>query len=149
MIWFWVVVLVVLVGTVAVLAAGRDTSMAEAYDDRPDRTIPVGRPLTADDLQRVRFSSALRGYRMDEVDALIDRVAADLLARERELAAVRAEHERQADLEPAPGDDASVAPMDEDAAAHDHEHGVDRAERGGAHRASKATEHGAVDPAKG
>jgi DivIVA domain-containing protein len=80
--WFWVVVLVLLLGAVAVVAAGRDNSMAEAYDDRPDRTIPTGRPLTAGDLQEVRFSSALRGYRMDEVDALLDRIAADLLSRE-------------------------------------------------------------------
>jgi DivIVA domain-containing protein len=56
--------------------------MSEAYEDRPDRTIPAGRALTSEDLQRVRFSSALRGYRMDEVDALIDRIAADLVARE-------------------------------------------------------------------
>jgi DivIVA domain-containing protein len=81
-IWFWVVVLVLVVGAVAVLAAGRDDSMSEAYEDRPDRTIPAGRALTSEDLQRVRFSSALRGYRMDEVDALIDRMAADLVARE-------------------------------------------------------------------
>jgi DivIVA domain-containing protein len=81
-IWFWVVVLVLVIGAVAVLAAGRDDSMSEAYEDRPDRTIPAGHALTSDDLQRVRFSSALRGYRMDEVDALIDRIAADLVARE-------------------------------------------------------------------
>jgi DivIVA domain-containing protein len=81
-IWFWVVVLVLVIGAVAVLAAGCDDSMSEAYEDRPDRTIPAGHALTSDDLQRVRFSSALRGYRMDEVDALIDRIAADLVARE-------------------------------------------------------------------
>ena len=80
--WFWVVVLVVIVGAVAVFAAGRDNAMAEAYEDRPDRTIPSGQPLTAEDLQEVRFSSALRGYRMDEVDALLDRIAAELSDRE-------------------------------------------------------------------
>ncbi len=82
MIWFWVVVLVLVVGAVAVLAAGRDDSMSEAYEDRPDHTIPAGGALTSSDLQNVRFSSALRGYRMDEVDTLIDRLAADLAARE-------------------------------------------------------------------
>src|SRR3954469_11101867 len=80
--WFWVVVLVVIVGAVAVFAAGRDNAMAEAYEDRPDRTIPSGQPLTAEDVQEVRFSSALRGYRMDEVDALLDRIAAELSDRE-------------------------------------------------------------------
>jgi DivIVA domain-containing protein len=80
--WFWVVVLVVIVGAVAVFAAGRDNAMAEAYEDRPDQTIPSGQPLTAEDVQEVRFSSALRGYRMDEVDALLDRIAAELSDRE-------------------------------------------------------------------
>ena len=94
MIWFWVVVLVLVIGAVAVLAAGRDDSMSEAYEDRPDRTIPAGRALTSDDLQRVRFSSALRGYRMDEVDALIDRIAADLVAREADERAAAPASER-------------------------------------------------------
>ena len=81
-IWFWVVVLVLVIGAVAVLAAGRDDSMPEAYEDRPDHTIPAGR---ATDLRRPAAGSLLQrpaGYRMDEVDALIDRIAADLVARE-------------------------------------------------------------------
>jgi len=41
--------------------------------------VPAEGPLGADDLRRVRFSLAFRGYRMSEVDALLDR-----LARERE-----------------------------------------------------------------
>ena len=49
--------------------------MAEAYDDRPDALVPADGPLTADDLRRVRFSLAFRGYRMSEVDALLDRLA--------------------------------------------------------------------------
>lgn len=80
--WFWVVVLVLIIGGIAVLAAGRDDTMTEVYDDRPDATVPAGRLLTAEDLAAVRFSTALRGYRMDEVDALLDRLQADLRARE-------------------------------------------------------------------
>ncbi|HEX4471753.1 MAG TPA: DivIVA domain-containing protein, partial [Nocardioides sp.] len=38
-------------------------------------------PVTADDLRRIRFPVAFRGYRMAEVDALLDR-----LAEEREAA---------------------------------------------------------------
>ncbi|MEP6665937.1 MAG: DivIVA domain-containing protein [Nocardioidaceae bacterium] len=83
MIWLWVVVLVAVLGTVAILAAGRDDAMGEVYEDRPDRGIPSGRPLTSDDLDVVRFTTAVRGYRMDEVDAFIDRLRADLMARER------------------------------------------------------------------
>lgn len=80
MMWFFAILLVLALGGVAVLAAGRGTPMAEAYDDRPDVRVPAGRPLTGDDLRRVRFSLAFRGYRMSEVDALLDRVADQLEA---------------------------------------------------------------------
>lgn len=80
--WVWVVVIVAIIGVLVVVAVGRDDAMAEAYDDRPDVTIATGRPLTADDIAEVRFSTAVRGYRMDEVDAFIARIQADLLARE-------------------------------------------------------------------
>ena len=82
MIWVWVVVIVVLVGAVVVVAVGRGGTMAEVYDDRPDTVVPAGRPLTADDIREVRFTTAVRGYRMDEVDAFLARLSADLLARE-------------------------------------------------------------------
>jgi DivIVA domain-containing protein len=80
--WLWVVGIVAVVGAVTVVAVGSGAALSEVYDDRPDRTIPVGRPLRAEDLQEVTFTTALRGYRMDEVDALLARVRADLLARE-------------------------------------------------------------------
>lgn len=92
--WLWVLVIVALVGGLTVVALGSGEPLAEVYDDRPDRTIPVGRPLTADDLSDVRFTTAVRGYRMDEVDALIARVRADLLARETATIAARNALER-------------------------------------------------------
>jgi DivIVA domain-containing protein len=52
--------------------------MAETYDDRPDARVPADGPLTSADLRRVRFSTAFRGYRMSEVDALLDRLAAEM-----------------------------------------------------------------------
>ncbi len=79
MIWVWVVVCVLVVGAAAVVVAGRDHEMAEVYDDRPDVPIPTGRALTATDLDELRFSTGLRGYRMDEVDAFVARVRAELL----------------------------------------------------------------------
>jgi DivIVA domain-containing protein len=80
--WVWVVVIVALAGGVVAVAVGRGGSMSEVYDDRPDASVPSGRPLTSDDLRDVRFSTAVRGYRMDEVDALLSRIRADLIARE-------------------------------------------------------------------
>lgn len=79
--WLWVVLLVVVIGAIAVLAAGRDDVMVDVYDDRPDALLPAGRMLTAADLAAVRLSTAVRGYRMDEVDALLARMHADLEAR--------------------------------------------------------------------
>jgi DivIVA domain-containing protein len=73
--WFFAILVVLALGGVAMLAAGRGTPMAEVYDDRPDASVPATGPLAAEDLRRVRFSLAFRGYRMSEVDALLDRLA--------------------------------------------------------------------------
>jgi DivIVA domain-containing protein len=77
MMWFFAILLVLLMGGVAVVASGRGQPLSEAYDDRPDPVLPVG-DIGAEDLRRTRFSLALRGYRMSEVDALLDRLARQL-----------------------------------------------------------------------
>ncbi len=77
MMWFFAILLVLLMGGVAVVAAGRGQPMSQAYDDRPDPLLPVGE-IHGDDLRRTRFSLAVRGYRMSEVDALLDRLARQL-----------------------------------------------------------------------
>ena len=77
MTWVFAILLVLAMGGVAVVAAGRGTPISRAYDDRPDAVVPATGPLGADDLRRVRFSLAFRGYRMSEVDALLDRLAAE------------------------------------------------------------------------
>jgi DivIVA domain-containing protein len=78
MTWFFAVVVVAVMGGVAVVATGRGGSMAETFDDRPDARVPADGPLEARDLRQVRFSTAFRGYRMSEVDALLDRLAAEM-----------------------------------------------------------------------
>ena len=80
--WFFAVLVVVVMGVVAVVATGRGGSMTESFDDRPDARVPTDGPLGAADLRRVRFTTALRGYRAAEVDALLDRLASELEARE-------------------------------------------------------------------
>lgn len=87
MMWFFAILVVLAMGGIAVLAAGKGTPMAEVYDDRPDAQVPVEGPLTGEDLRRVRFSLAFRGYRMSEVDALLDRLAKEREAREEPPAA--------------------------------------------------------------
>ena len=81
MTWFFAVLAVAVMGVVAVVATGRGGGMTESFDDRPDVTVPADGPLTADDLRRVRFTTAFRGYRAVEDDALLDRLAAELEAR--------------------------------------------------------------------
>ena len=92
-IWLLAILAVVVLGGIAVVAAGAGGSMRRAYEDRPDVTVPAGRRLTADDVRPVRFSVGFRGYRMDEVDSLLDGVATE-----------RAERDSmpRADTEPAP-----------------------------------------------
>ncbi|RHW28106.1 DivIVA domain-containing protein [Nocardioides immobilis] len=102
--WVFAVLIVLAMAGIALLAAGHGEPMQPAYDDRPDARVPQDRPIAPDDLRRVRFSLALRGYRMSEVDALLAR-----LAYEQELrAAEQAEqerHHRAPDQTDAPGTD--------------------------------------------
>jgi DivIVA domain-containing protein len=78
MMWFFAILVVLAMGGIAMVAAGRGAPMAPAYDDRPDALVPGDRALEAEDLRRVRFSLAFRGYRMSEVDALLDRLAREM-----------------------------------------------------------------------
>jgi len=78
MMWFFAIMIVLALGGIALLAAGRGTPMADVYDDRPDLGLPETGPVRGADLRRVRFSLAFRGYRMSEVDSLLDRLASQL-----------------------------------------------------------------------
>jgi DivIVA domain-containing protein len=78
MMWFFAILVVLVMGGVAAVASGRGAPMSEAYDDRPDALVPADGPLHGDDLRRVRFSLGFRGYRMSEVDRLLDRLARQL-----------------------------------------------------------------------
>lgn len=78
MMWFFAVAIVLAMGGVAAVAAGYGRPLAEVYDDRPDALVQADGPLQADDLREVRFSTALLGYRMSEVDALLNRLAEEL-----------------------------------------------------------------------
>ena len=45
MMWFFAILVVLVMGGVAALAAGRGAPMSEAYDDRPDALVPSDGPL--------------------------------------------------------------------------------------------------------
>lgn len=82
MMWFFAILLVLALGAIGMVAAGRGTPMSRAYDDRADVLLPAGRELTGDDVRRVRFGVVVRGYRMGEVDTVLERLAGQLEAAE-------------------------------------------------------------------
>jgi DivIVA domain-containing protein len=78
---------VVVLFAAAVVATRSDPLLADAGPDRPALVLPDG-PMTADDVAAVRLSTAVRGYRMDEVDAVLARLADELAARDARLTAL-------------------------------------------------------------
>ena len=111
MMWFFAVLVVLAMGGIAVVASGRGTPMARVYDDRPDALVPADGPLAPEDLRRVRFSLAFRGYRMSEVDTLLDRLAAEK----------EAQREAQEDVEsqPSSGDAPEAGQSPQERPEHD------------------------------
>lgn len=77
MIWILVVFIILLLGGVVVVAAGHANSMAAPKADRAPLDLPSGK-LSGADLRAVGFNTAIRGYRMDEVDELLARLATQL-----------------------------------------------------------------------
>ncbi|HUR73652.1 MAG TPA: DivIVA domain-containing protein [Sporichthya sp.] len=80
---FWVMVVVVAVvvfGTAAVAAGAGGTLGDTAGDPRP--LADHEGPVQAADLAAVRFPVKLRGYRMDAVDSVLDRLGNELAARD-------------------------------------------------------------------
>lgn len=69
----------------AVVATRSDPALAAAPPDRADVVLPDRRVEPAD-VAAVRFSTAVRGYRMDEVDRVLDRLAEELADRDRQIA---------------------------------------------------------------
>ena len=86
-----VLVAVALVVAVLGVASGRLPAdpLAEAMHSTPDPGLPE--LPRAVDVDAVRFDTALRGYRMDEVDTRLSALRDDLADRERTLAQLQAQ----------------------------------------------------------
>lgn len=63
--------------------------IAPPLRDNPIWLADAETPVQADDLQTVRLPVALRGYRFAETDQLLDRLAAELRARDAEIARLK------------------------------------------------------------
>jgi DivIVA domain-containing protein len=87
------VVTVLVVGALVFLGGslllGRGETRPPADLDRSPLELPEDRPVTADDLRAARISVTVRGYRMTEVDWLVEQLAQTLEERDAQLAELR------------------------------------------------------------
>ncbi len=68
------------------LVFGRGEELAPAPRDSTPVVLPVDRPPDAADVEALRLSVVLRGYRMVEVDWVLDQLAEALRDRDRKIA---------------------------------------------------------------
>ena len=72
----------VVIAAVAMLAVGRLGELPDVDPDRAPLALPEDRALRSSDVDSVRFAVGMRGYRMDEVDDVLDRLATEVAARD-------------------------------------------------------------------
>jgi DivIVA domain-containing protein len=85
---FHLLLVLLAVGGVAAVAVGKVRGgLPEPTSSRPEVELPE--TVTAQDIDRLRFSVGFRGYRMDEVDEVLDRLSAELGARNEEIRELR------------------------------------------------------------
>ena len=76
---------------VAVLITGDEPGMEPAVPDGRSVPFPATRPLVEGDVGALRFDTAIRGYRMGQVDAALRRAAYDLGYKEELIQVLEAE----------------------------------------------------------
>jgi DivIVA domain-containing protein len=114
------VVGVLVVGGLLFLGAsvllGRGETQPPAELDRSPVELPDDRPVTADDVRGLRIAPVFRGYRMSEVDWLLDQLALVIEERDGEIAALTERLAARPEEHPAANDegtDDEAAPADE------------------------------------
>jgi DivIVA domain-containing protein len=75
--WAIAMLAVVVLGLAAVASTGRLGEMPGTVTDTPQPHVPDG-VLVGDDLRGLRFAVVARGYSMQQVDELLDRLANQL-----------------------------------------------------------------------
>ena len=86
MFWFQLLVVVVLLIAVGWVAVGGGGHLSQPIPDRPDPAVPDTGLLGREHVDKVRFSVGARGYRMDEVDDILDRLAYEIDVRDKRIA---------------------------------------------------------------
>jgi DivIVA domain-containing protein len=77
MVWVLSMIAVAVLGLAAVAGSGRLGEFPATVTDTPRPHLPSG-PITAEGLRGLRFAVVTRGYSMQQVDELLDRVAGQL-----------------------------------------------------------------------
>ncbi len=77
----FVVVAVIVVFAVAAVAVGRGGGLGPPETDLVLPSLPEG-PVSADDVDQVQFAVGFRGYRMDQVDDVLNRLAHEIADRD-------------------------------------------------------------------
>ncbi|MEV7597812.1 DivIVA domain-containing protein [Kitasatospora sp. NPDC089797] len=111
MFWVIVVAMAVVVGGAALVALGGGGSMPEAVPDRIAARLPQDRPLSKTDVDDLRLPMAVRGYRMDEVDDVLDRLGAELAYRDTRIAELEAAAHLRGSVEASPVPDPAAEPL--------------------------------------
>jgi DivIVA domain-containing protein len=104
----------------ASLLLGRAETQPPAELDRSPVELPDDRAVTADDVRALRISTVFRGYRMTEVDWLIDQFALVLEDRDAEIAALTEQLAERAPV-PGPEEEKDDGTADDDTAPPDDE----------------------------
>lgn len=107
MFFFLMIALVVVVAavTLAVVGGGSEAVLPEAEPDRVADGLPETRPVVRADIDALRLPVAPRGYRMAEVDDVLERLAAELAERDARIARLTADRDGAGDGDgDAPGD---------------------------------------------
>jgi len=102
-------IVVVVVAVAAIAASGKLGQLADPIRDRPRPPQPQP-PLAAATVTDIRFGTALRGYRMDDVDQALAALTETLYIREAQLAAMSVSN---AQPPPEPTAESSPSPIQE------------------------------------
>ncbi|WP_079063965.1 DivIVA domain-containing protein [Streptomyces sp. NRRL F-4489] len=92
MFWFMLIAMVVVVAAVTLVvvgggdAGGAGGGLPDAEPEGLYDPLPQDRPLDRADVEAVRLPVTVRGYRMDDVDDVLDRLGAELAERDARIA---------------------------------------------------------------
>jgi DivIVA domain-containing protein len=88
-------VVLVLAGVVVAVLRDEGPLLHEVERDLPGDGMPTDRPMTGDDVHGLKFTVALRGYRMADVDVALNRLAQELSERDAMIERLRAGADEQ------------------------------------------------------